>query len=153
MPTKMTRLIAFGGILAIVLFGVLWFEGYDQQNEMFYDAAITGSVFSPDQTYKAILFNQNGGGAIAPYCFDLVSVVPENIDEKIALTLRYVVFVASCGAINYQKWNADIQWLGSKELRITFDYKIGARGISKLRIQNHDVEEKILITYEDKNQI
>ncbi len=105
------------------------------------DAEVLKVVYSPNKKYKAVLFNENGGGAISPYCFDFISVVPASMADSAANQDSYSVYSGSCHSLGfvYQKGlpphleNAPLlSWSSDSMLEITFDPTEAAVGIKEL---------------------
>ena len=103
------------------------------------DMFIGKPVYSPDQKYKAVMSSENGGGAISPYCFDYVSVVPADLEDKEAIKKTYRVYAGNCHTLgfSYPKdklpslVNAPLlKWKNSTELEITFDRKFAEQRIN-----------------------
>jgi hypothetical protein len=103
------------------------------------DSLFVGDIiYSPDHKYIAVLLGENGGGAISPYCFDYVSVIPKSIKIEVAKSEKFHVYAASCHSlgISHTKNGSKtigaplVKWKGSTELEITFDKKLASMGIS-----------------------
>jgi hypothetical protein len=105
------------------------------------DAEVLKVVYSPNKQYKAVLFNENGGGAISPYCFDFISVVPASMADSSADKDSYRVYSGSCHHLGFvypkdlppHLENAPLlNWSSDSVLEITFDPTEAAVGIKEL---------------------
>lgn len=143
--------LAVFGAAGIAFHGLLGFERSSFPSTMPDDAGVVGSLPSPDHEYKAVVFNQNGGGAISPYCFDYISIVPAGTADKDAWAEQFSVFAASCGSLAFAMWGEDLKWKSSDELQIRFDPTTGARGISAMTIKGYAAGGKIRLSYAQKN--
>ncbi|KAA0121621.1 hypothetical protein CIW48_22770 [Methylobacterium sp. P1-11] len=55
-------------------------------------------VASPDGSFKAALASWNGGGAIAPFCYDRVFVVPTAVPNDRRADDKNLVFAGECAS-------------------------------------------------------
>jgi hypothetical protein len=124
--------------------------------DMSSDDLFTGKpLYSPDQKYKAILFSENGGGAISPYCFDYVSVAPASLETAKANKRAFHVYEGSCHSLGFLERKDKppvlesaplIKWVSSSELEITFDRTQASQGINKFLFVSQANEGHIRVT-------
>jgi hypothetical protein len=107
-------------------------------------------IRSPDGRYKAVLLNDNGGGAIAPYCIDTVVVIPVHmkVDSR---DDAQVVYVGGCGTFHDPRTNngrngPDIKWLETNRLEI-HSPKESVGGVASMRLKGYADKGNVLITY------
>jgi hypothetical protein len=107
---------------------------------------------SPDGDYKAIIFNDNGGGGFAPYCFDSVSVAPVGISDKDADRDKYSVYSGSCHVIGKCGTNAPIvRWSSNSTLEVTFDPTLAAENIRQLEFRSGVNVGSVRVVYRQFN--
>jgi hypothetical protein len=119
------------------------------------DARVIKVVHSPDRKYKAVLFNDNGGGAFAPYCFDFVYVVPVSVADASANRDTYLVYSGSCHPLEFQSQAASpryvnapqLRWSSNSQLEIAFDPTLAAQGIKELTFRALAAEGKVRIAH------
>ncbi|MEO9169282.1 MAG: hypothetical protein ABI230_12845 [Aestuariivirga sp.] len=145
--------LAVIGAAGVVAHGLVGFLQQAPSSLIRDDTTVIGSIVSPDHEYKAIIFNQDGGGGLSPYCIDYVSVVPEKIADKQAWGDNYSVFVASCGSLTDGHERDDVKWLSGKELQITFDADIGVKGVSAMTLKGYADRGAISVSYLQKSYI
>lgn len=143
-------ILAAIGALALIVLGLIWFVPSLLSKTMPDGASVVGSFLSPDRKYKAVVFNENGGGGFAPYCFDFVSVAPEAIADRDAWPEHFKVFTAACGSLMWAHWGDDIKWKSANALQITFDPTVGARG-TKMTLKGQSADGKVSIMFTSKN--
>lgn len=68
---------------------------------------------------KAMLLSYFGGGAIAPYCYDVVSVLLADDPDAQARHARFVVFSGDCSSFEPNSEGSPlIEWLSPERLRL-----------------------------------
>lgn len=105
------------------------------------------TFFSPNQQYKAVLFNWNGGGGISPYCIDSISVVPSALSDSNADNDDYTVYTGACHAVGNNDNAPKIKWLSDKQLEITFDSTLAAQGVNKTILRGYAAKGDIQIVH------
>jgi hypothetical protein len=112
--------------------------------------SVVKEVPSPGGSYKAVLLNDNGGGAISPYCIDTVAVLPihakasEQVDS-------HIVYVGGCGtfkdpATNNRRNGPDIRWSGGDRLEIRFPVT-SVGGVAEMRLRKYALGGKVIVTF------
>jgi hypothetical protein len=153
----MVIFLAILGFVGIGVHALLWslssaaIQSAAIQSAMPSDASVVLVSPSPDKKFKAVVFNQNGGGAISPYCFDYVSVVGEHAAESAAWGEELSVFVASCEA--FGDWGKDIKWSSPSELQIRFDLEKGLSGINAMTLRDHAIGSSVSVRYLPKSYV
>jgi hypothetical protein len=118
--------------------------------------SVRNIVYSPDGKFKAVLFNENGGGGISPYCFDFISVVPASVPNPTANQDSYRVYEASCHTLGFMKSQDGrrmmvgaplIHWSSNSVLEITFDPKMAASGINNFIFRVWAVKGQVQIVH------
>jgi hypothetical protein len=106
------------------------------------------SFVSPDGQYRAIIYQQSGGGGLAPYCFDFASVVTQEVSDNEATSPRFRVLEASCGAVHVK----DIKWISVHELLIVPDLNSGTSGnIDAVKLRGIADGIKVKVSYAPKH--
>ncbi len=140
---KSKRTVLVGVLLLLVLAWV----GTQRWNSAPPDDVFAGTpVYSPDRQYMAILFTQSGGGAMAPYCFSKVSVIPASVLPSNAYARKFRVYEGYCHQLGFTyRPNRSpklesaplLEWRSPRELKITFDPRQAPLGITKFLFVDH----------------
>jgi hypothetical protein len=118
--------------------------------------SILNIAYSPDGKFKAVLFNENGGGGISPYCFDFISVVPAAVPNPAANQDAYRVYEAGCHTLGFKKSEDGqrmmvgaplIHWSSNSVLEITFDPTMAASGINEFIFRGSGVKGQVQIVH------
>ena len=133
--------LAFIGATYVLVYGFEWFMFSVPSEIVTDDTSIIRSFPTPNHEYKAVIFNQNGGGAWSPYCIDYLSVVPGSTADKDAWGDKYSVFIAGCGSLS------NLKWISEKELQITFDADKGVQSVSALTLKGYADHGKVSVSY------
>lgn len=132
-------------------FGYRWSHWDDYVPD---DMYIGSPVYSPDKKYKAIVFSENGGGGISPYCFDYVSVVPASLETARSFKRKFHVYEGSCHSLNYSFTDGKLprlehapllKWNSATEIEITFNQHQAEIGINKFLFVNQADEGRISV--------
>jgi hypothetical protein len=112
------------------------------------------SILSPDGAYKAILFNENGGGGISPYCVDTIVVAAASETVRRVVDAP-VVYQAACmtfrdPATNNRTNGPGIEWISSRQLRITFSPTQGSAGVDEL-LRGYADRGRVRIVYNSRD--
>ena len=82
------------------------------------------SASSPDGAFKAVLASWDGGGALAPYCYDRVFVVPQATAAEQAVDEENVVFDGACASFAPKDGRAlnspELSWREGRVLVVRF---------------------------------
>ena len=121
-------------LLILVAVSIFYTNWNAQENGLF----VGDVIYSPNHKYIAVLLGENGGGAISPYCFDYVSVIPASKKIEVAKSEDFHVYEASChslGVLHTKNGSKTIgaplvKWKSSTELEIIFDKRLASMGIS-----------------------
>lgn len=143
----MICLVASGGVVAIL-------QGCEAGD------SFTGKpLYSPDKRYKAILFSEYGGGAMSPYCFDYVSVVPASLGIEKSSEKKFHVYEGGCHSFGTfgKKHNGLpvmenaplLNWVSASELEVVFDKNKASRGINKPVYLHQSSDGQVRIAYKD----
>lgn len=112
------------------------------------------SIPSPDGAYKAVLFNENGGGAISPYCVDRIVVVAASETVRRVVDAP-VVYQAACMTFrdpttNNRTNGPAIDWVSDRQLRITFSPTQGSAGADEL-LRGYADRGRVRIVYSSRD--
>jgi hypothetical protein len=112
------------------------------------------STLSPDGAYKAILFNENGGGGISPYCVDTIVVAAASKTVR-RVDDASMVFQAACMTFrdpttNNRTNGPTIDWISSRQLRITFSPTQGSAGVDEL-LRGYADGGQVRIVYDSRD--
>ncbi len=140
--------LAVLGLIVIVVSGGAWMMSRSDARRA--DADVVESIPAPDGRYKAVVFNENGGGAISPYCFDSVYVSKGDRPDEQAWDDANLVVNGACGVL-VGKPGESIRWTSPGELRIAIDSTVGSRGISTLRLSGYAMAGQVRIVFADRN--
>jgi len=119
------------------------------------DIYIGKPLYSPDQKHKAIVFSASGGGAISPYCFDYVSVVPASLEVERSIKRKFRVYEGGCHSLGFSFLDGKppalenaplLKWNSSTEIELTFDRNQAVRGINKFLFVTEADEGRIKVT-------
>lgn len=113
------------GLIVIVFYGSAWMLSRSDARRA--DAWVVESVPAPDGRYKAVVFSENGGGGISPYCFDSVYVSDANTHDEQALNEANLVVGGSCDVLVGVRGER-IRWTSPSELRIAIDPRPASGG-------------------------
>ena len=109
-------------------------------------------VASPDQEFKAVLASWNGGGAIAPFCYDRVFVVPKATVADQVVDDENVVFEAACGsfALNDGVINSSpkLSWREARVLVVRFSTNAAAASPEKFRLRRLVAHGQVAVEFE-----
>src|SRR3954463_257090 len=105
--------LAFAGLIALAYL----FSFGPRASQAYGAPDFSKSFVAPDGRMRAMLLNYNGGGAISPYCYDVVSVLPASAPDAQAGHERFEVFSGECDsfelneAIRTIEKSPIIEWL------------------------------------------
>lgn len=148
---KRFRLVSVLVLLACAV--VMW--GWLVRDMPSDDVYIDKPLYSPDGKYMAVVFSENGGGAISPYCFDNVSVVQASLTPKQAYARRFRVYEGACHSLGFfypihgspALLNAPLlKWSSLRKLEITIDFRQAALGVNKVLLAVHSDDGLVEIT-------
>lgn len=144
--------LAVLGLIVIVVSGGAWMLGRSDapSGAQRADAWVVESLPAPDGRFKAVVFNQNGGGALSPYCFDSVYVSKGDRPDEQAWDDANLVLNGACGVLVGQRGES-IRWSSPTELRIAIDPTVGSRGIATMRLSGHAMTGQVRIVFADRN--
>ncbi|WP_325444959.1 hypothetical protein [Hansschlegelia sp.] len=109
-------------------------------------------IVSPDGAFKAVRLNYNGGGAIAPYCYDRLAVLKGDAPISDAGADAAMVFGSDCASFWLDKGPAierspKIEWTAANELRVTFSINRTANKAGSFRLRKQDATGSIRISF------
>jgi hypothetical protein len=135
----LTALWTFGlfGFLGAIVHGVRWWKDTHPPD----DANVVAVTKSQDGHYSAVIFMHAGGGALAPFCIEYVSVVDSGILPKDAWERNKSVFTSSCNA------QMSLRWITDRQLEITFNPTLAAEGVDTARLRRYADSGHVEITY------
>jgi hypothetical protein len=98
------------------------------------------ALISPDGAHKAVPFTQIGGGGLAPYCNERVSIVHADVPDRQAWRISEV-YLAGCNALK------GLSWLSDSTLQIALDPNTGTSGVESLRLRAYADRGKVRLLY------
>jgi len=108
---------------------------------------------SPSGKFKAVLFNWNGGGGFAPYCYNSISVVPVEVSDASADSERYRVYLGSCHAVGGSDYAPNIKWLSGVELEVTYDLTQAVNGVDHVILKGSAASGKVFVIHKNVTSI
>jgi hypothetical protein len=106
---------------------------------------------SPDAKFKAALLTFAGGGALSPYCYEKVSIVPAAATDHDAAEDRFEVYSGPCDSFsstnNIIEQSPKLEWLSDTELRITISINSTAMGLRAVRLKKQDASRKVRVAF------
>ena len=143
-------------VLVVIVFAYVyrWYNWRHWDDQIPDDMYVGKPLYSPTNKYKVIVFSESGGGAISPYCFDFVSVVPALMDTTNAFKRIFHVYAGGCHSLLSPAQNDKspilehaplLKWKSDTELEISFDQKSAATGIKEFLFVGEADEGRIKI--------
>jgi hypothetical protein len=109
-------------------------------------------VVSPDGEFKAVLASWNGGGAIAPFCYDRVFVVPKATAADQAVDDENVVFEGVCGSFALKDGvinsSPQLSWRDARVLVVRFSTNATAASPEKFRLRRLVAQGQVAVEFE-----
>jgi hypothetical protein len=106
---------------------------------------------SPDAKFKAAVLMFAGGGALSPYCYEKVSIVPAAAPDRDAAESRFEVYSGPCDSFssrdNIIEQSPMFEWLSNTELRMTISINSTAMAPRALWLRKQDASGKIRIEF------
>ncbi|PZM10658.1 hypothetical protein, partial [Rhizobium tubonense] len=138
--------IGFGTILFLLLGFAL-----DGGTSAFEPDATT-FVTSPSGTVKAVLTTWTGGGAISPYCYDRLTVVPVGTPPDKESASDTAVFEAECATFALRDGiienSPSVLWEGDKKLRVKFSISEAVIVPASVKLRKQDASGQIAVEFE-----
>jgi hypothetical protein len=107
---------------------------------------------SPDASMKAALVSYFGGGGISPYCWTVVSILPDIGSETDAQDKKFTVFTGGCDGFavrNGAILNSPIvEWLSNTALKITSSINATMLTPATVTMKKRDASGRVTIQYE-----
>ena len=107
---------------------------------------------SPNGNYKAVLSTWAGGGAISPYCYDRLTVVPTGVPANSESASDMAVFESECatfplrdGAIEN---SPSIHWESDTRLKVKFSIDATARLPATVKLRKQDASGRIAVEFD-----
>ena len=145
-------LVLVGIIICLYIYS--WYRQIYWENHIPDDVLIGKPIYSPSNKFKAIVFTENGGGGISPYCFDIVSVVPVSTETANSFKKMFHVYEGGCHSLRITSQNEAppilenaplVKWKSDSELEIEFDKKSAMIGINKFSFVSQADDGRIKI--------
>jgi hypothetical protein len=112
-------------------------------------------VSSPDGRFKAALGWWEGGGAIAPFCYNRVFVLAHDAPESEITNQGNVVFEGNCAAFTRSGGlmgdAPEISWLGPGVLQISFSTRDAVRSPEVFRLRRLAASGQVAIEFKVGN--
>ena len=112
-------------------------------------------VPSPDGRFKAVLGWRDGGGAIAPFCYNRVFVLARDAPEGELTDQRNIVFEGSCAAFTRSGGPAgnapEISWLGPGVLKVSFSTRNAVLSPEVFRLRRLAASGQVAIEFQVGN--
>lgn len=146
MSIKMLKLFFFliGLIYVILKIGVWGLVSVmpDDKNDL-----SVKSFPSPDGNYIADVVEISGGGAISPFCSDLVAIRPRSIFLKTYEDYgRYQVYSDGCDSFGDAP-SPKVNWAGNKTVEITFATRSARTFSRKISIKSLDESSQVGVKF------
>lgn len=108
------------------------------------------SIPSPDGTYKAILSEWAGGGAISPYCYKRLTVVPVLMPVAKQSSSKMAVFAADCtGDVLSSGENfPSVHWESNTRLKVKFSIADTTVSPTDFTLRKQDETGDVAIEFE-----
>lgn len=105
-------------------------------------------VASPDGSFKAALASWDGGGAIAPFCYDRVFVVPAAVPNDRLVDDKNLVFAGACATFEDHSNAPNLTWRGPNTLLIRFSTLETASFPATMRLRRLAADGKVEVEFE-----
>lgn len=105
-------------------------------------------VASPDGSFKAALASWDGGGAIAPFCYDRVFVVPAAVPNDRIADDKNLVFAGECATFKDRSNAPNVTWHGPRALLVRFSTMRTANAPATLRLRRLAADGQVEIEFE-----
>jgi len=105
-------------------------------------------VASPDGSFKAALASWGGGGAIAPFCYDRVFVVPATVPNDRLADDKNLVFAGACATFEDHSNAPILTWSGPNALLVRFSTLETASFPATLRLRRLAADGQVEVEFE-----
>lgn len=105
-------------------------------------------VASPDRSFKAALASWDGGGAVAPFCYDRVFVVPAAVPDNGLADDKNLVFAAECASFGDHSRAPSLSWRTPRILLVKFSISGTATAPATLRLRRLAADGKVEVEFE-----
>jgi hypothetical protein len=106
---------------------------------------------SPDGKLKAAIVTYAGGGAISPYCYQSISVVPAETPDQEAVDSRFEVYSGPCDSFALKEGTMAasplVEWISDSMLRITISINSTALHPSTVRVKKRDSSGRVTVQF------
>ncbi|WP_143540344.1 hypothetical protein [Rhizobium chutanense] len=109
-------------------------------------------VTSPNGSFKAVLTTWTSGGAISPYCYDRLTVVPVGVPTDKTSASDMAVFEAECATFALRDGmienSPSITWEGDEKLKVKFSISGSALEPATVKLRKQDASGRIAVGFE-----
>lgn len=105
-------------------------------------------IASPDGSFKAALASWDGGGAIAPFCYDRVFVVPAAVPNDRLADDKNLVFAGACATFEDHSNAPTLTWRGPSELLLKFSTLETASAPATLRLRRLAADGQVEVEFD-----
>ncbi len=105
-------------------------------------------VTSPDGKFKAALLSWDGGGGIAPYCYDSVFVVPVTVPTDLVADEKNLVFAGECASFADNSTSPKLSWSAPRSLVVKFSTSRTALLPAAIRLRGLAADGQLKVEFE-----
>jgi hypothetical protein len=106
---------------------------------------------SPGEKFKATVLTFAGGGALSPYCYEKVSIVPAAATDRDTAESRFEIYSGPCDGFaprnDVIEQSPKLNWLSDTELRITISINQTAITPVEVRLKKQDASGKVRVEF------
>lgn len=138
-------ILSIVGAMTIMKYGVITLLSLSPDPD---DNVTTTSYLSPDGKYNATHITRSGGGAIAPFCSDMIFVFNNSLTINDVITHpEYEVYSAECVFFVNLDASPQLKWNSDNNLQIDFSINATQSLSREFKLLGSDASEKITIGY------
>ncbi|PDT02135.1 hypothetical protein CO666_21530 [Rhizobium chutanense] len=143
--TAVLAVVGFGTVLLLLL-------GFALDGGSMGEADGATFVTSPNGSFKAVLTTWTSGGAISPYCYDRLTVVPVGVPTDKTSASDMAVFEAECATFALRDGmienSPSITWEGDEKLKVKFSISGSALEPATVKLRKQDASGRIAVGFE-----
>jgi hypothetical protein len=106
---------------------------------------------SPGAKFKAAVLTFAGGGALSPYCYEKVSIIPAAATGHDAAESRFEIYSRPCDSFaprnSIIEQSPKLDWLSDDELRITISINRTAISPAAVRLKKQDASGNVRVEF------
>lgn len=109
-------------------------------------------VTSPSGSFKAVLTTWTSGGAISPYCYNRLTVVPVGAPPEKTSASDMAVFEAECATFALRndiiENSPSVSWEGDEKLKVKFSVSGTNQEPATVKLRKQDASGRIAVEFE-----